>query len=197
MSRGVRFSMSGVPVGQGRVRSRLVRPADSRKPEFIHHYPAPASIQYQRAIAKVARIAMGSRPLLQGALKLVIVAVFPVPPSWRRAERRAALAGHLRHAVRPDADNLAKAVMDAMKGVVWRDDTQVADLVVAKWYGPAHAVGIDVNVTEIEFAAQPTSAPKPTDAAAGREAGPAHVKAETHYWRGCPRTFLQDAADGN
>jgi Holliday junction resolvase RusA-like endonuclease len=197
MSRGVRFSLSGIPVGQGRVRSRLVRPADPREPEFIQHYPAPATVQYQRAIAKVARIAMGSRPLLSGALRLVIVAVFPVPPSWRRAERRAALAGYLRHAVRPDADNLAKAVMDAMKGVVWRDDTQVADLVVAKWYGPTHAVGIDVNVTEIEFAAQPNRVPTPMAGAAGGEARAAHDSVKTQISHGCPRTFLQDAADGN
>jgi Holliday junction resolvase RusA-like endonuclease len=149
MSRSVCFCLSGVPIGQGRVRSRLVRPDDPRKPEFIQHYPAPASIQYQRAIAKVARIAMGPRPLLQGALKLVIVAVFPVPPSWPAAERKAALAGYIRHAVRPDADNIGKAVMDALKGIAWKDDTQVADLVVAKWYGPPPQLGIEVSIAEI------------------------------------------------
>lgn len=187
MFRGVRFSLSGIPVGQGRVRSRLVRPDDPRKPEFIQHYPAPASIQYQRAIAKVARIAMGPRSLLGGALKLVIVAVFPVPPSSPRAERKAALAGYIRHAVRPDADNIGKAIMDALKGIAFRDDTQVADLVVAKWYGPPLAVGIEVSVSEIEFASQPTI----TSTAGGeaRAAGP--------IIHGCPRSSSQGATDAD
>jgi Holliday junction resolvase RusA-like endonuclease len=36
---------------------------------------------------------------------------------------------------RQDVDNVAKAVLDALNGVAWVDDTQVRRLVVEKSYG--------------------------------------------------------------
>ena len=33
---------------------------------------------------------------------------------------------------KPDADNIAKLVLDALNGIAWHDDTQVTDLVVHK-----------------------------------------------------------------
>lgn len=34
---------------------------------------------------------------------------------------------------KPDADNIAKLVMDGMNGAVWGDDSQVAEVHVVKW----------------------------------------------------------------
>lgn len=38
------------------------------------------------------------------------------------------------HTKKPDTDKLARAVMDALSGVVWRDDSQVTDLHPTKRY---------------------------------------------------------------
>ena len=38
------------------------------------------------------------------------------------------------HAKKPDADNVSKFVLDALNGVFWRDDSQVAELTVLKCY---------------------------------------------------------------
>lgn len=35
--------------------------------------------------------------------------------------------------VRPDVDNVAKAVMDALNGIAYDDDSQVVELTVRKW----------------------------------------------------------------
>lgn len=35
---------------------------------------------------------------------------------------------------RPDIDNISKAVLDALSGIVWGDDKQVFDLQATKWY---------------------------------------------------------------
>lgn len=39
-----------------------------------------------------------------------------------------------RHTTKPDRDNLDKAVLDALKGIVFVDDCQVCDGVVRKWH---------------------------------------------------------------
>jgi len=38
------------------------------------------------------------------------------------------------HTTRPDAENVAKAVLDALTGLLWVDDAQVFDLRVKKLY---------------------------------------------------------------
>lgn len=49
------------------------------------------------------------------------------------------------HVKKPDADNLAKAVKDAMTGLVYRDDSQIVALMVSKVYGDQPGVAIDAE----------------------------------------------------
>lgn len=39
---------------------------------------------------------------------------------------------------RPDCDNFGKGVCDALNGIAWRDDSQVQELLIRKWY---HEIG--------------------------------------------------------
>lgn len=39
---------------------------------------------------------------------------------------------------RPDLDNFAKNLMDALNGIAWKDDGQVHSLKITKWY---HEIG--------------------------------------------------------
>jgi Holliday junction resolvase RusA-like endonuclease len=49
--------------------------------------------------------------------------------------RKSGLAADAPRLPRPDIDNLEKAVLDALNGVAWKDDTQVARVVKEKTYG--------------------------------------------------------------
>lgn len=71
------------------------------------------------------------REPLAGALEVVIAAYF-APPKCRRGRDMAP------HLVKPDADNVAKPPLDALKrGGVYRDDTIVAHLDVRKFEIPS------------------------------------------------------------
>jgi len=48
------------------------------------------------------------------------------------------------HLTKPDLDKLLRAVKDALKGVIYRDDSQVTDVVTKKRYGPSPGVHIKV-----------------------------------------------------
>jgi Holliday junction resolvase RusA-like endonuclease len=60
----------------------------------------------------------------------------PIPASWSQ-KRRALVTGMdvVAHVKRPDLDNLEKAVLDGLNGVVWNDDAQVFRLTKVKRYG--------------------------------------------------------------
>lgn len=48
---------------------------------------------------------------------------------------------------KPDADNIAKIVLDALNGVAYTDDTQVVNLSVQKRYG--EVAEVKVEITEV------------------------------------------------
>ena len=77
----------------------------------------------------------------EGPVRLVLVFAMPQPKTWQRWEREAFESGDpafVYHTAKPDADNLAKFVKDAAKGILWHDDCQVAELVATKVYGTDH-----------------------------------------------------------
>ena len=57
---------------------------------------------------------------------VAIVTLRPLPKSRPKKVKREA------DTVKPDADNIAKCVLDALNGVAWDDDTQVTRLSVLK-----------------------------------------------------------------
>ena len=58
-------------------------------------------------------------------------------------------------ASRPDLDKLARAVLDALTGIAWRDDGQVSVLIASKVYGPRPALHVAItSLPHAEEAAQ-------------------------------------------
>lgn len=53
-----------------------------------------------------------------------------------------------RHGSRPDLSNLIKFVEDALNGVLWKDDAQIAYLQSSKWYSDQEGVRIHVWIDE-------------------------------------------------
>jgi Holliday junction resolvase RusA-like endonuclease len=73
---------------------------------------------------------------------------FPIPKSWNVARKKMAAAGYEHHVYVPDVDNMAKLYMDAIKGIVFEDDSQVVGLMVVKSYQEKPAVIITCTLME-------------------------------------------------
>lgn len=114
------------------------------RPLVILH-PDKGTVAYQRALAMQAKVVMGSRAPLSGALVVAITAVFSIPTSWSDKKRDAALAGVVYKTGKPDWDNVGKNVGDALKGVVWVEDAIIVDGRVVKVYGEEPMLRIEVR----------------------------------------------------
>lgn len=91
---------------------------------------------------------MEGRELMLGPLTVHATFTFPRPKAHYRTGKNASL---LRddapeyHTSAPDLDKLQRALGDAMTGVVYRDDKQIAQWAVVKVYGAPAGVHIAVT----------------------------------------------------
>lgn len=143
---GLQFIVPGEPRGKGRPRFAMrggkPRSFTDRKTEV-----------YESTVAMAARDVMGGRPPLCGPVSVRVTAILPVPVSWPQWRREAALDGLVRPTGKPDGDNILKAIKDGCNAIIYADDAQVVVAQVAKVYGAAPRVVVDVE----ELAALPGS----------------------------------------
>lgn len=50
----------------------------------------------------------------------------PIPDSMPKFHKQLACREELRHVLRPDVDNMIKFYLDALKGVLYKDDSQIS-----------------------------------------------------------------------
>jgi Holliday junction resolvase RusA-like endonuclease len=86
---------------------------------------------------------------IREALAVVMEFRFPRPKSHYTSKGIRSTAP-LYHTSRPDADNLAKFVADALNGIFWHDDSCIAQLIVEKKYGATPGVFLRIMPAEIE-----------------------------------------------
>lgn len=72
---------------------------------------------------------------LKQPISMQIIAVYEIPKSFTKGKRLAAEHNIIRPTTKPDADNIAKVVCDALNGIAYIDDTQIVDLHIEKMYG--------------------------------------------------------------
>ena len=116
-----------------------------RRGNFIGHYTPEKTRSYEGMIRTAAMDAMGDRTPFNEPVEVELSAFFAVPASFSQKKRAAAIAGEIKPAKKPDADNIIKAWTDAMNGVVFRDDALIVKGSFVKAYGPAALVAVTVR----------------------------------------------------
>ena len=105
---------------------------------------------YERQIAEAYEAQHG--PCFEGAVMVVIEAVFPIPKSWTRAKKAEALAGKFPPG-KPDIDNILKVVLDGLNGIAYEDDKQVVLTQCKKVYADTtRPAGLQVHVIPMDNA---------------------------------------------
>ena len=71
---------------------------------------------------------------LRGAIEVHLTFHMPIPKDIRGVERQKMVNNACKHIKRPDLDNLAYIVVNAMKGIIYHDDSQICRMVFEKVY---------------------------------------------------------------
>jgi Holliday junction resolvase RusA-like endonuclease len=145
----VTFAVAGEPCGKGRARS-VIRKSKTRG-SFIGNYTPEKTRSYEGMIRHEATVAMDGRAPFAEPVHVEMRAIFSVPASWSKRKQAAALTNELRPGKRPDLDNIAKAVTDAINTVVVADDALIVSGNFAKVYGPAPMVVVTVRPAPRQF----------------------------------------------
>ena len=138
--RKIEFFVPGAPVGKG-------RPRAARRGTGVVMFTPEKTAGYEALVAAAASNAMRAEagPLFTGPLEAVLEMRIPIPASWSKAHKAAALAGTELPTSKPDIDNVVKAILDACNGVVFRDDAQVVMLVATKAFSGEPGVRVVIR----------------------------------------------------
>lgn len=139
------FEIPGEPTGKGRPRYANIR-------GMVRTYTPKKTRDYERHVQQCFRRTLGIRTPLEGPVSVEIRAAFAVPESLSAVRKRRCWGGALRPTKKPDIDNIAKIILDALNGIAYTDDSNVVDLYTKKVYvsEPDETPYVRVSIRQIE-----------------------------------------------
>jgi len=138
----VQFTVHGEPHGKGRPRFA------KRGDKIITHTPDD-TVVYENLIKVQYQKKYGSHRFEDNAqIDLRIIAYYSIPESASKKKKKAMEIGDIRPIKKPDADNVLKIVADSLNQIAYRDDTQVVDSQVRKFY--SYQPRLEVSIQNVE-----------------------------------------------
>lgn len=134
-----KFTILGEPQGKGRPRfSMIAGHVHARTPEQTATYENLVKLEY--------RAQCGNYKFPDDAeLAMRITAFYGVPKSDSKKKAAAKLGGEIRPTKKPDMDNVVKVIADALNGYAYRDDTQIVDCLIRKFYSETPRVEVSLE----------------------------------------------------
>ncbi len=129
----LQFKIIGEPVAKG-------RPRFFRTPKYVGTYTPKNTRQWEEFVRHQA---LKYRPevLWEGPIMMTLGFMMPRPKSMPKKV--------IYHTKKPDVDNLAKSIKDALQGIIYKTDSQIISLTVSKRYSPRE-YGVEVKLEHIE-----------------------------------------------
>lgn len=126
------------------------RPKFARMGNFVSTYTPKETTNYENLV-KLMYLEQNRDNVSQikyfnkEPLKLEITAVFEIPKSFSKKKSQQALNKLLYPTKKPDFDNIAKIVTDALNKVAYQDDSQIVSVVINKIYGETPYVELKIQ----------------------------------------------------
>lgn len=140
-SKRLLFQVAGQP--QGKARPRYTKKGRAYTPQKTKSYEA----EIKEAALTAAMIQGWTKNDMP--IRIHIGAYFVIPQSWSKRKQQEAAQGDVYPTVKPDADNIAKIVCDALNAIAYHDDKQIVDCRVSKRYAHDNQPCITVDVEAV------------------------------------------------
>ena len=132
----ITFTVAGEPFGKK-------RPRASSFGGHARIHNDPENERYELKVINAYKQQVGDKQFDQEeTLSVMIHAWYGIPKSFSKKKQALALANKLRPTKKPDLDNIAKSVLDALNHIAYYDDSQVVTLQVTKYYSGSPRVAI-------------------------------------------------------
>lgn len=82
---------------------------------------------------------------LEGRLAVTLKAYFAIPKNTSKAKTQQMLEGTISPVKKPDIDNIAKVVLDALNKLAFLDDNQITKLMVEKEYAEEEKIYVSIE----------------------------------------------------
>ena len=139
----VRLVIPGEPVAKGR----------PRLTKHGHVYTPDKTVSYENLVRLSYMQSYPYANLMEGQLQAIIKAFMKIPKSATKHNQEGMEKNSIRPTKRPDCDNIAKAVLDALNGLAYRDDSQIVVCTIGKYYSDIPRVEVDIRPLGAEEAA--------------------------------------------
>jgi len=112
-----------------------------------YKYLDASVVKYRKTLRTmaIAQIREQKAEKLDGAISIEILYSFQRPQGLRKKEKSEIDSGKsMPKTTKPDIDNLTKAILDALNGIAWNDDAQVAEIKAKKIWSQKDLIEIKI-----------------------------------------------------
>ncbi|MBO3326450.1 RusA family crossover junction endodeoxyribonuclease [Clostridium perfringens] len=97
-----------------------------------HAFTPKDTVQYEKLVRDCYQEQDGR--YLEGSVRALIIAYYKIPKSYSKKRVQAIRDGLEKPRKKPDADNIAKIILDSLNKIAFNDDAQIIELIVLKKY---------------------------------------------------------------
>lgn len=144
MNDSIKFIIEGEPCGKGRPRFRRCGP-------YVQTYTPQKTACYEELVQLCFFEQIQSKRNVihrfddKDMLKLEINAYFGIAKSVSKKKRLFILASKLRPIKKPDVDNILKIIADSLNKVAYKDDAQIVECIIRKFYSENPRVEVTIS----------------------------------------------------
>lgn len=140
-----RFVVYGEPQGKG-------RPKFSKVGDHVKTRTPDQTVIYENLIKTEYRSQCNGLQFPdQAQLDMRVMAFYQMPSSVSKKKRQQMLNQKIRPTKKPDADNILKVVADSLNQIAYRDDAQIVDTQVRKFYSDRPRIEVLIRVVDEQF----------------------------------------------
>ena len=134
----IQFTANVEPRGKQRARQVM-------RGGYVHSYTPRETVEFEREIGKACMIACKGVQMPENApLYLEAIFYMPIPKSVPKWLRERMMTEQVYHTKKPDTSNILKSVEDAIIGIAYKDDAQIACECTKKVYSERPRVEVTI-----------------------------------------------------